>query len=165
VPVAGRGPGAQRGSLRRRWADRLGPDHERLAVTELDAERARPVGEYRAVLPDGEPLAPGTQVIGRGPRLHVLTGNGWYQLDVGDIPQYPCARQAAEIARRLAGLRGLALAEAGRSPEVVRLTGQVDGADDVSVTKRQAGLAAFCVVANIAAETAHGEAAWNCAGE
>jgi hypothetical protein len=64
-----------------------GPGHDRLAVTTLDAERARPDSEYRIVLPDGEPLAPGTQVIGRGPRLHFLTGSDWYQLDVGDIPR------------------------------------------------------------------------------
>ena len=64
-----------------------GPDHDRLAITELDDERARLAGEYRVVLPDGEPLAPGTQVIGRGSRLHFLTGSNWYQLDVGDLPQ------------------------------------------------------------------------------
>jgi hypothetical protein len=64
-----------------------GPDHDRLAVTELDAERAHLVSEYRVVLPDGKPLAPGTQVISRGSRLHFLTGSDWYQLDVGDIPQ------------------------------------------------------------------------------
>jgi hypothetical protein len=64
-----------------------GPDHDRLAVTELDAEHARLSGEYRVVLPGGEPLVPGTQVIGRGSRLHFLTGSNWYQLDVGDIPR------------------------------------------------------------------------------
>jgi hypothetical protein len=64
-----------------------GSDHDRLAVTELDAGRARPSGEYRVVLPDGEPVVPGTQVVGRGSRLHFLAGGGWYQLDVGDIPQ------------------------------------------------------------------------------
>ena len=64
-----------------------GPNHDRLAVTELDAGRARLSGEYRVVLPDGEPLASCTQVIGRGSRLHFLAGSDWYQLDVGDIPQ------------------------------------------------------------------------------
>jgi hypothetical protein len=39
------------------------------------------------VLPGGEPLAPGSQVIGRGSRLHLLTGSDWYQLDVSDIPR------------------------------------------------------------------------------
>ncbi len=43
------------------------------------------------------------------------------------------------------------------SLEVVRLPGQVDGGDDVPVARRQAELAAFWVVANIAEETAHGE--------
>jgi hypothetical protein len=63
-----------------------GPDRDRLAVTELDAERARPDGEYRVVLPHGEPLPQGARVIGRGSRLHFLTGTSWYQLDVDDIP-------------------------------------------------------------------------------
>ena len=62
------------------------PDCDRLAVTELDADRARLSGEYRVVLP-GEPPAPGTQVIGRRSRLHFLTGSDWYQLDAGEIPQ------------------------------------------------------------------------------
>ncbi|MGH3409305.1 MAG: hypothetical protein ACRDRJ_43455 [Streptosporangiaceae bacterium] len=63
-----------------------GPDHDRLAVTELDAGHARPCGEYRIVLPDGQPLPSGIQVIGRGARLHFLTDTHWYQLDVGDLP-------------------------------------------------------------------------------
>ena len=65
--------------------------------------------------------------------------------------------EAAEIARRTAGLRRLALAGSGRSLEVVRLPGQMDGGDDVPGAERQAELAAFCVVANIAEQTAHGE--------
>jgi hypothetical protein len=64
-----------------------GSDHDRLAVTELDVGRARLSGEYRVVLPDGEPVVPGTQVVGRGSRLHFLAGGGWYELDVGVIPQ------------------------------------------------------------------------------
>jgi hypothetical protein len=63
-----------------------GPERDRLAVAELTAGHAHFGGRYRVVLPDGQPLPPGTQVIGRGPRLHVLTGTGWYQLDVSDIP-------------------------------------------------------------------------------
>jgi hypothetical protein len=39
------------------------------------------------VLPDGQPLAPGTQVTGQGSRLHFLTSSDWYQLDVSDIPR------------------------------------------------------------------------------
>jgi hypothetical protein len=38
------------------------------------------------VLTDGEPLPPGAQAIGRGSRLHFLTGTSWYQLDADDIP-------------------------------------------------------------------------------
>ena len=43
-----------------------GPDRDRLALTELTAGRAEPACEYRIVLPDGQSLRPGTQVIGRG---------------------------------------------------------------------------------------------------
>jgi hypothetical protein len=50
-----------------------GPDHDRLALTELGSGRARLVGEYRVVLPDGQPLPLGIQATGRGPRLHFLT--------------------------------------------------------------------------------------------
>jgi hypothetical protein len=63
-----------------------GPDHDRLAVTELNAGHARPGGQYRIVLPDGQPLPSSTQVTGRGPRLHFLTGTDWYRLDADDIP-------------------------------------------------------------------------------
>ena len=63
-----------------------GPDHDRLAVAELGAGRAQPAGQYRVVLPGGEPLSAGIQVIGRGSRLHFLTGASWYQLDMDDIP-------------------------------------------------------------------------------
>ena len=63
-----------------------GPDRDRLALAELSADRAGPAGEYRVVLPDGEPFPQGTRVIGRGSRLHFLTGASWYRLDVDDIP-------------------------------------------------------------------------------
>jgi len=63
-----------------------GPDCDRLALAELSADRARPAGEYRVVLPDGEPFPHGTRVIGRGSRLHFLTSTSWHQLDVDDIP-------------------------------------------------------------------------------
>jgi hypothetical protein len=63
-----------------------GPDYDRFAVTELNADHTRWCGEYRIALPDGQPLPSGTQVIGRGSRLHFLTDTDWYQLDVGDIP-------------------------------------------------------------------------------
>jgi hypothetical protein len=63
-----------------------GPDHDRLALTELGADHARAAGQYRVVLPGGEALPAGTEVIGRGSRLHFLTGTNWYQLDMDDIP-------------------------------------------------------------------------------
>ena len=63
-----------------------GPDHDRLALTELSADHAQPAGQYRVVLPGRAPLPAGTQVIGRGSRLHFLTGTSWYQLDMDDIP-------------------------------------------------------------------------------
>jgi hypothetical protein len=63
-----------------------GPDHDRLAITNLTGDYSRPVGEYRIVLPDGQPLPPGTQAIGRRTRLHFLTSTNWYQLDVSHIP-------------------------------------------------------------------------------
>ena len=63
-----------------------GPDYDRLALTELGADGAGPAGQCRVVLSDGELLPPGTQVIGRGSRLHFLTGTNCYQLEAGEIP-------------------------------------------------------------------------------
>jgi hypothetical protein len=63
-----------------------GLDYDRLALTDLGADRAEPAGEYRIVLSDGEQLPLGTQVIGRGSRLHFLTDTSWYQLDIDGIP-------------------------------------------------------------------------------
>jgi len=60
--------------------------NDRLALTELDADRAQPAGQHWMVLPGGEPLPASTQVIGRAGRLHFLTGTSWYQLDMDDIP-------------------------------------------------------------------------------
>ena len=36
--------------------------------------------------PAGSRSPAGTQVIGRGSRLHFLAGTNWYQLDMDDIP-------------------------------------------------------------------------------
>ena len=57
-----------------------------LPLWTLEAGRAEPAAQYRIVLSGGEPLPPGTQVIGRGSRLHFLTGTNWHQLEVGEIP-------------------------------------------------------------------------------
>lgn len=65
------------------------PGLNRLAVTELTGGHARTAAEYRVVLPDGQPLPPGTEVTGRGSRLHILTSTDWYQLDAADIPGSP----------------------------------------------------------------------------
>jgi hypothetical protein len=63
-----------------------GPDRDRLAVGLLDGGRFRQTGEYRLVLPGGEPMPAPAKVIGRGACLHVLTGDGWYQLAMNDLP-------------------------------------------------------------------------------
>ena len=63
-----------------------GADYDRLALTELGTDRAQLAGEYRVVLPDGEPLPPGARIIGRGSRLHFLTDANWYQLEMDEIP-------------------------------------------------------------------------------
>ena len=46
----------------------------------------QPADEYRVVLPGGDSLPAGTQVIGGGKHLHFVTDTSWYQLDVDDIP-------------------------------------------------------------------------------
>ena len=60
--------------------------NDRVAVTRLGTG-AHPATDYRPVLPSGQPLPSGTQVIGRGAHLHYLTGTDWYRLDVDDIPE------------------------------------------------------------------------------
>ena len=66
-----------------------GTDGDRLTLAQLSADRAEPAGEYRVVLPGGEPLSQGARVTGRGSRPHFLTGTSWYRLDVNDIPAEP----------------------------------------------------------------------------
>ncbi|MFB6852532.1 hypothetical protein ACFCWV_08515 [Streptomyces sp. NPDC056341] len=63
-----------------------GPHHERLSVGTLDSEDLRVTDVYRIVLPNGRPLPKHTQVIGRGPDLHVLSGDEWYRHGLDDIP-------------------------------------------------------------------------------
>lgn len=62
-----------------------GTDHGRLALAVLGDDRIHLRAQYRIVLPDGRPLPPSTDVFGRGPCLHFLTGCTWYQLDMGSI--------------------------------------------------------------------------------
>ncbi|MCX5323057.1 hypothetical protein ACFVY1_22830 [Streptomyces sp. NPDC058293] len=64
-----------------------GPHHDRLSVGTLDSEDLSITDEYRIVLPNGRPLPKHTQMIGRGPDLHVLSDNDWYRLGLEDIPQ------------------------------------------------------------------------------
>jgi hypothetical protein len=59
----------------------------RLTVGQLIAGRFRPANEYRVMLPNGSPVPGHAQIIGRGPMLHFLTDDYWYQLDIRDIPQ------------------------------------------------------------------------------
>jgi hypothetical protein len=66
-----------------------GPNHDRLAVGQLQAGRLRLTGEYRLVRPGGASLPARTQVLGRGPCLHFLTDDNWYQLTMNDIPARP----------------------------------------------------------------------------
>jgi hypothetical protein len=67
-PLAGAGPDTSDSGAA--LLSRNGPDYDRFAVTELNADHTRRCGEYRIVLPDGQPLPSGTQVIGRGSRPH-----------------------------------------------------------------------------------------------
>ena len=62
------------------------PNRDRLAVGTLRGEDLHITGQYRIVLPDGQPLPAGTRTIGRGPDLHILTGQDWYRLAMEDIP-------------------------------------------------------------------------------
>ena len=62
-----------------------GLQHDLISVTQLGTG-AEPVTGHRLVLPGGQRLPSGVQVIGRGPRLHYLTGTDWYHLDIADVP-------------------------------------------------------------------------------
>jgi hypothetical protein len=62
-----------------------GADHDRLIVGHLGSAGFEVSHEYRVVLPGGAPVPARTQVIGRGPCLHFLTADSWYQLTVTSI--------------------------------------------------------------------------------
>jgi hypothetical protein len=64
-------------------------NYNRLAVGLLQDGRFQVTGLYRLVLPDQVALPKHTQVIGRGPCLHFLTGDDWYQLTISDLPPQP----------------------------------------------------------------------------
>ena len=64
-------------------------NYDRLAVGLLQDGRFQVTSIYRLVLPDKAALPKHTQVIGRGPCLHFLTGDDWYQLTMSDLPPQP----------------------------------------------------------------------------
>jgi hypothetical protein len=59
--------------------------HHRLALAELDGDHTKLAGQYRVVLPDGQPLPESIQVIGRGSRLDFIAGHNWYRFDISEI--------------------------------------------------------------------------------
>jgi hypothetical protein len=65
-----------------------GPNRDWLAAGTLGSDDLHLDGQYRIVLPDGQPLPEKTQAIGRGPDFHVLVGRDWYRLDLERIPAY-----------------------------------------------------------------------------
>jgi hypothetical protein len=69
-----------------------GSDHDRLAVGLLQNGDFQVTGEYRLVLPSQAALPVQTEVIGRGPCLHLLTDDDWYQLTISDLPSAMPAR-------------------------------------------------------------------------
>lgn len=69
-----------------------GSDHDRLAVGLLQNGDFQVTGEYRLVLPSQPALPVQTEVIGRGPCLHLLTDDDWYQLTISDLPSAMPAR-------------------------------------------------------------------------
>jgi hypothetical protein len=62
-----------------------GPDHDRLVVAALGQNRLHKAAEYRLVLPDGSPVPPDAQVVGRGPDLHLTVGLDQYRLSIDYI--------------------------------------------------------------------------------
>ncbi|MET7706438.1 hypothetical protein [Micromonospora sp. NPDC005413] len=63
-----------------------GPNKDRLVVGELDSDALRVADEYGLVLPDGGPLPTRVTAVGRGPVLHLVTNEHWYQLHLDDVP-------------------------------------------------------------------------------
>lgn len=62
-----------------------GPDHDRLVVATLGQNRLHQAAEYRLVLPDGSPVPPDAQVVGRGPDLHLIVGLDRYRLGIDNV--------------------------------------------------------------------------------
>jgi hypothetical protein len=70
------------------WPWRRSPAWRARQLPDQDG-RFQDTGIYRLVLPDKAALPKHTQVIGRGPCLHFLTGDDWYQLTMSDLPPQP----------------------------------------------------------------------------
>jgi len=62
------------------------PVRDRLVIGELGDSDLRDAGQYRLVLPGGEPLPNEVRMVGRGSELHVFHGIDWYRLNLTDIP-------------------------------------------------------------------------------
>ncbi|MET8093106.1 hypothetical protein [Micromonospora sp. NPDC005220] len=63
-----------------------GHERYRFVVGALDGEAMRVIGEYQLVLPDGAPLPPRVTAVGRGPVLHLITADRWYQVNLQEAP-------------------------------------------------------------------------------
>jgi len=57
----------------------------RLAVGDLTSGRFHPTRDYRIVQPDGRLLPANTQIVSRGPIMHFISDDYWYQLNIRDI--------------------------------------------------------------------------------
>lgn len=65
----------------------------RLTIGELTSGQFQPASAYRVTLPSGAALPAHTEIVGRGPTLHFVTDDYWYQLSIRDIPVQPTASQ------------------------------------------------------------------------
>jgi hypothetical protein len=63
-------------------------DADLLSVGTLADDRVEIHQQYRVVLPDGAPIGRVT-MIGRGPTLHTVIGDAWYQLSIANMHQPP----------------------------------------------------------------------------
>ncbi len=59
-----------------------GPESDRVALARLEGDRVRITGQYRLILPGGEPLPQSARMIGRGRVLNVVTEDVWYRWDI-----------------------------------------------------------------------------------
>ncbi|MGE3272166.1 MAG: hypothetical protein AB7P40_25665, partial [Chloroflexota bacterium] len=62
------------------------PNPYRCVLGRLGETEIEHLQEVNLSFPDGRSLEH-AEIVGRGPLLHVFAGTGWYQLDIGDIPE------------------------------------------------------------------------------